>query len=90
MSRNAVLLAGRALDDAMLDILQRAGVTSLSPPEIAQGLRPDGDWHAMLTPVRRAAIALAVEGRAIIYRKGKPVDPNNFSGVYRVGLPRQD
>ena len=80
----------RPIEQAMLDVLQRASVTSLSPPEIAQKLHPEGDWHAMLTPIRRAAIALAVQGRLIIYRKGKPVDPENFSGVYRIGLPRHD
>jgi hypothetical protein len=26
----------------------------------------------------------------VIYRKGKPVDPLDFRGVYRLGLPRQD
>lgn len=87
---DAAMPTGAALDNALLSILERAGVTSLSPPEIAQSLRPDGDWHAMLNPVRRAAIELALKGRLIIYRKGKPVDPKNFSGVYRIGLPRQD
>ncbi len=30
-------------------------------------------------------------GRApCIYRKGKPVDPEDFKGVYRLGLPRRD
>lgn len=81
---------GGALDDAMLDVLQRADATSLSPPEIAQRICPQGDWHALLSPIRRAAVALAVQGRLIIYRKGKPADPMDFSGVYRIGLPRQD
>jgi hypothetical protein len=26
----------------------------------------------------------------VIYRKGKPVDPADFKGVYRLGLPRQE
>jgi len=26
----------------------------------------------------------------VIYRKGKPADPNDFRGVYRLGLPRHD
>jgi len=82
--------SGRPLEEALLDVLQRAAVTSLSPPEIAQKLRAEGDWHALLTPIRRAAIALAIQGRLVIYRKGKPVDPEHFSGVYRVGLPRHD
>lgn len=79
-----------SLDEAILAVLRESGVTSLSPPEIAHKLQPNGDWHALLTPIRRAAINLAVQGRLVIYRKGKPVDPKNFSGVYRVGLPRQD
>ena len=41
-------------------------------------------------PIRRAAVALAVAGRLVIYRKGKPADPQDFRGVYRLGLPRQD
>jgi len=64
--------------------------TTLSAPEIAHAINPDGDWHALLLPIRRAAVALAHAGRLVIYRKGKPVDPNDFRGVYRLGLPRQD
>jgi hypothetical protein len=32
-------------------------------------------------------VALAQAGRLTIYRKGKPVDPADFKGVYRLGLP---
>jgi Protein of unknown function (DUF3253) len=63
---------------------------TLSAPEIAHAIDPDGDWHALLLPIRRAAVALAQTGRLVIYRKGKPVDPDDFRGVYRLGLPRQD
>ena len=66
------------------------GLGTLSAPEIAHAIKPDGDWHGLLLPIRRAAVALAQRGRLVIYRKGKPVDPNNFRGVYRLGLPRQD
>ena len=66
------------------------GPGTLSAPEIAHAIKPDGDWHGLLLPIRRAAVALAQRGRLVIYRKGKPVDPNNFRGVYRLGLPRQD
>jgi hypothetical protein len=43
-----------------------------------------------MMPVRRAAVALALAGRLAIYRKGKPVDPTDFKGVWRMGLPRSD
>ena len=62
------------------------------PSEAARaigGTHPDG-WGPLMTPVRRAAISLADEGRIVIYRKGKPVDPHNFKGVYRIGLPYSD
>jgi hypothetical protein len=94
------------LEDCILKVLTRTGGTpgapsggqgtpsggqgTLSAPEIAQAINPEGDWHGLLLPIRRAAIALAQRGRLVIYRKGKPVDPNDFRGVYRLGLPRQD
>jgi hypothetical protein len=53
------------------------------------GPHPDGRGPLMI-PVRRVAVRLAHEGRVVIYRKGKPVNPDDFRGVYRIGLPRQD
>jgi hypothetical protein len=78
------------LEDSILDVLLRAGPGTLSAPEIAHAIAPDGDWHGLLMPIRGAAVALAQAGRLVIYRKGKPADPTDFRGVYRLGLPRQD
>ncbi len=78
------------LDEAILNVLSRASGKTLSAPEIAHAIAPEGDWHGMLVPIRRAAVALAQVGRLIIYRKGKIADPTDFRGVYRLGLPRQD
>ena len=47
-------------------------------------------WRNHLQDVRRTAVRLADEGRLVIYRKGKPVDPHEFRGVYRLGPPRDD
>jgi hypothetical protein len=77
------------LEESILDVLMRAGST-LSAPEIAHAIAPEGDWHGLLMPIRRAAVALAQAGRLVIYRKGKLADPADFRGVYRLGLPRQD
>jgi hypothetical protein len=44
-------------------------------------------WRSHLAEVRRAAVKLALEGRLVIYRKGKVVDPKDFRGVYRLGAP---
>jgi hypothetical protein len=32
-------------------------------------------------------VALARAGKIVIYRKGTPVDPDDFRGVYRLGAP---
>ena len=79
-----------SLEESILDVLMRAGAGTLSAPEIAHAISPEGDWHGLLMPIRRAAVMLAQTGRLVIYRKGKPADPNDFRGVYRLGLPRQD
>jgi len=78
------------LADSILTELAKAGGKTLSPPELAHAIAGEADWHGLLVPIRRAAVALAQAGRLIIYRKGKPVDPDDFRGVYRLGLPRHD
>ncbi len=71
---------------------ERGHEKTLCPSEAARelgGPHPDG-WGPLMIPVRRVAVRLAQEGRLVITRKGKPVDPADFKGVYRVSLPRLD
>ena len=81
------------LRDAILEAaIARGAEKTICPSEVARALggpHPDG-WGPLMVPIRRAAVALAFNGRIVIYRKGKPVDPADFRGVYRIGLPRQD
>jgi hypothetical protein len=63
---------------------------TISPTDVALVFEPGANWHLLMPPVRRAAVKLAMEGRIVIYRKGKPADPQDFKGVYRLGLPRHD
>ena len=65
---------------------------SFCPSEAARriaGDHPD-QWGPLMQPVRKAAVQLALAGRLMILRKGKPVDPLDFKGVYRLSLPRED
>jgi hypothetical protein len=65
---------------------------SLDPTEVARALggdHPDG-WGPLMQPVRRAAVRLMKQGRVVITRKGRPVDPDDFRGVYRIRLPEGD
>ena len=79
-----------SLEESILKVLTRDVTRTLSAPEIAQAIAAESDWHPLLLPFRRAAVALAQSGRLVIYRKGKPADPLDFRGVYRLGLPRLD
>ncbi len=78
------------LRQSVLDALTNSSEKTLSAQEIARVVVSDDSWPDLLMPIRRAAIELALAGRLIIYRKGKPVDPADFKGVYRLGLPRHD
>ncbi|MET0743854.1 MAG: DUF3253 domain-containing protein [Microvirga sp.] len=62
---------------------------SLDPTDVARaigGAHPDG-WGRVARPVRAAAVKLMKEGRLVILRKGKPVDPDDFRGIYKLALP---
>ena len=72
--------------------VERGPDRTLDPAEAARALggpHPDG-WGPLMQPIRRVAVDLAREGRLLILRKGKPIDPDDFKGVYRLRLPRQD
>jgi len=65
---------------------------TICPSDAARALagdKPD-EWGPLMQPLRRVAVRLAKEGRLVIYRKGKQADPDDFKGLYRLGLPRDD
>ena len=73
-------------------VAERGPGKTVDPAEAARALggdHPDG-WGPLMQPIRRAAVALAEQGRVVILRKGKPVDPRDFKGVYRLTAPRDD
>jgi hypothetical protein len=78
---------GDDIEAAILALLAR-GPKSVMPEEVARVLG-GADWHGLLKPVRAAAQRLARQGRVAILRKGKPVDPDDFKGVYRLALPAE-
>ena len=86
------------MDDLILSLCQSAGSgKTICPTDAAKafaharGDTETGAWQRWLTDVRRTAVRLAVDhGSIVVYRKGKPADPHDFRGVYRLGLPRLD
>jgi Protein of unknown function (DUF3253) len=83
----------RAIEAALLRLIADRGPgKTVDPTEAARelgGSHPD-QWGPLMQPIRRVAVALAEQGRVVILRKGKPVDPRDFKGVYRLAAPRQD
>lgn len=77
-----------AVETAILAVAARPDAArTVSPEEVARSVATDPDWQSLMPQVRRCAVRLAQAGRLVIYRKGKPVDPADFRGVYRLGLP---
>ena len=83
----------RTIEAALLRLIaEREAGKTLDPQEVARalgGAHPD-QWGPLMQPIRRVAVALAEQGRVVILRKGKPVDPRDFKGVYRLSAPRHD
>ena len=82
--------AGDPVEDAILRLVAARGPgKTICPSEAARalgGMHPDG-WGPLMQPVRKAAVRLAHRGQLVILRKGRPVDPDSFKGVYRLALP---
>ena len=83
-------IAPAEIETAILRLLAAAGPgKTVSPTDAARALKPGAEWHLLMPAVSRAAIKLALTGRLTITRKGKPADPNDFKGVYRLRLPER-
>ncbi|WP_439651788.1 DUF3253 domain-containing protein [Microvirga puerhi] len=78
------------LERTMLALVTAQGEgKTVSPMDVARALggdAPDG-WGPLMQPVRQTAVRLMKEGRVLILRKGRPVDPDDFKGVYRLTMP---
>ncbi len=78
------------IETTLLDLVAARGRgKTLCPSEVARaigGAHPDG-WGPLMQPIRRVAVRLMREGRVVILRKGRPVDPDDFRGVYRIARP---
>jgi hypothetical protein len=75
------------IEAAIFDVLGKvAPGKSISPEEVARVVDPEG-WRRQLSKVRGVAVGLARAGRLVITRHGKPADPGDFKGVWRMRLP---
>ncbi|MGA9659477.1 MAG: DUF3253 domain-containing protein [Asticcacaulis sp.] len=74
------------IEETLLGLLSQVrDGESISPNDAAKAIDAEG-WRRELPKVRAVIIRLAREGRIEVLRKGKPVEPEGFKGVYRVRL----
>lgn len=89
-SRTSETTMPKAEIDATLLALAaaRGAGKTICPSEAARALAgPDPQaWSRLMPAVRRSAVELMKAGRLVILRKGRPVDPDNFRGIYRIAL----
>jgi hypothetical protein len=78
------------IEETLLALLAERGPgKTLGPTDVARAIggdHPDG-WGPLMQPIRRVAVRLMKEGRLVVLRKGRPVDPDDFRGVYRISGP---
>jgi hypothetical protein len=78
------------IETAILRLVEARGPgKSICPSEAARDAFPE-DWQTRMKAVRAVAVGLARKGRITILRKGRPIDPDDFKGVYRLTLPEGD
>ena len=58
---------------------------SISPNDVAKAVDLE-NWRRELPKVKAVAVGLARQGRIDILRKGKPADPDDLRGIYRLRL----
>ncbi len=59
--------------------------SSVRPQDIAMALATE-NWQMLLKRIRLFSVKLAQDGHIFIMRKGKPADPDDFKGVYRLQI----
>jgi hypothetical protein len=80
-----------ALEAMMLRLVSERGPgRTICPSEAARAVAGNGTeaWAPLMQPARKIAVRLMKQGKLVITRKGRAVDPDDFRGVYRLGLPQ--
>jgi hypothetical protein len=59
---------------------------SISPNDVAKLLNPEG-WRRELPKIRAVIVGMARQGRLEMLRKGRPTEPEEVRGIYRIRKP---
>ena len=80
---------GEVLRAAILALAAARGPgRTICPSEVARTLLGPNEtqWRRAMKPIRAEAVRLADEGRVVLKRRGRPVDPHDFKGIYRIAI----
>lgn len=60
----------------------------IGPDAIARAIGGKNEkvWRRLMKPIKDEAVRLAKDGKVVLMRKGKPVDPDRIRGLYRIRL----
>lgn len=85
-SRKKRKISDEAIVETILQLCAAAGPESqVRPEDVAMEIYPE-EWQSLTKRIRLAARQLTEAGHIEILRKGQPVDPNDFKGVYRLRI----
>jgi len=81
------------IEDGILAALGKAdpkglGKASIEPAEVAKAMQPE-QWQRMLPKVKTTALGMMRQGKLVITKKGKAIDPARMKGVIRLRLPTE-
>ena len=78
------------IEETLFDLLSQVRTgDSISPNDVAKAIDAT-NWRRELPKVRGVIIGQARQGKIEVLRKGKPIEPDGFKGVYRVRLPQSE
>ncbi len=76
-----------SIDETLLRLVEEAGPGRSVDPQAVARAHDGENWRRVLPQVKAAAVGLARQGRVVILRHGKPVEPEGLKGVWRVRAP---
>ena len=81
-------LSEHEIERSILALLERRGPgKTICPSDAARALGGEGEWRALMAPVRERARAMAAEGRLEVTQRGRVVDIDQARGAIRLRLP---
>ena len=65
---------------------------TICPSEVARDLAGSNEkaWRLLMRPIRAQAVKLARAGAIELRRKGKPVNVDDFKGIYRIAWTEKE